>query len=289
MPANPWVEGARPKTLPAAVVPVVVGTAVAFSQGEVVWWRAVAALVVSLAVQVGTNYANDYSDGIRGTDDVRVGPLRLVASGTKAAPAVKRAAFLSFGVAAVAGLGLAWAVTWWLIPVGAACFLAGWFYTGGPRPYGYAGLGEVFVFVFFGLVATVGSAFVHNEGVTLLALGASIPVGSLATALLVVNNLRDIPTDTATGKRTLAVRLGDQDTRMLYLVLLTAVPIGAALLLAVVRPLSLVAILGMVLALPAARAVRRGARGRDLIPVLVRTGQVQLAYGLLLAAGLLVR
>lgn len=287
--ANAWVEGARPKTLPAAVVPVAVGTAVAFSQGEVVWWRAVAALVVSLAVQVGTNYANDYSDGIRGTDDVRVGPVRLVASGLKAAPAVKRAAFVSFGVGALAGLALAWAVTWWLVPVGAACFLAGWFYTGGPRPYGYAGLGEVFVFVFFGLVATVGSAYVHVEGITLLALGASIPVGALATALLVVNNLRDIPTDTASGKRTLAVRLGDQDTRMLYLVLLTAVPIGAAVLLAVVRPLALSAILGIALGIPAARAVRRGARGRDLIPVLVRTGQVQLAYGLLLAAGLLVR
>ena len=286
---NPWVEGARPKTLPAAVVPVAVGTAVAFSQGEVVWWRAAAALVVALAVQVGTNYANDYSDGIRGTDDGRVGPLRLVASGLKAAPAVKRAAFLSYGVAAVAGLVLAWAVTWWLVPVGAACFVAGWFYTGGPRPYGYAGLGEVFVFVFFGLVATTGSAFVHVEAVTLLALGASFPVGALATALLVVNNLRDIPTDTASGKRTLAVRLGDQDTRMLYLVLLTAVPIGAAILLAVVRPLAPLAILGIALGLPGARAVRQGARGRDLVPVLVRTGQVQLAYGLLLAAGLAVR
>ena len=286
---KPWVEGARPKTLPAAVVPVAVGTAVAFSQGEVVWWRAAAALVVALAVQVGTNYANDYSDGIRGTDDGRVGPLRLVASGLKAAPAVKRAAFLSYGVAAVAGLALAWAVTWWLVPVGAACFVAGWFYTGGPRPYGYAGLGEVFVFVFFGLVATTGSAFVHVEAVTLLALGASFPVGALATALLVVNNLRDIPTDTASGKRTLAVRLGDQDTRMLYLVLLTAVPIGAAILLAVVRPLAPLAILGIALGLPAARAVRQGARGRDLVPVLVRTGQVQLAYGLLLAAGLAVR
>ena len=286
---NAWVEGARPKTLPAAIVPVAVGTAVAFSQGQVVWWRAIAALVVSLAVQVGTNFANDYSDGIRGTDDVRVGPVRLVASGLKPAGAVKRAAFLSFGVAALAGLGLAAATTWWLLPVGAACFLAGWFYTGGPRPYGYAGLGEVFVFVFFGLVATTGSAFVHVEDITLLAIGASIPVGALATALLVVNNLRDIPTDTASGKRTLAVRLGDQDTRMLYLVLLTAVPIGAALLLAVVRPLALASALGIVLAAPAARAVRKGARGRDLIPVLVRTGQVQLAYGLLLAAGLSVR
>jgi 1,4-dihydroxy-2-naphthoate octaprenyltransferase len=286
---NPWVDGARPKTLPAAIVPVAVGTAVAFSQGSVLWWRAAAALVVSLAVQIGTNFANDYSDGIRGTDDVRVGPVRLVASGLKPAAAVKRAAFLSFGVAAIAGVALAAAVTWWLLPVGAACFAAGWFYTGGPRPYGYAGLGELFVFVFFGIVATTGSAYVQVESVTMLALGASIPVGALATALLVVNNLRDIPTDTASGKRTMAVRLGDQDTRLLYLVLLTAVPIGAAVLLSVVRPLVLASVLGIVLGIPAAQGVRRGARGRDLIPVLVRTGQVQLAYGLLLAAGLAVR
>jgi 1,4-dihydroxy-2-naphthoate octaprenyltransferase len=287
--ANAWVEGARLRTLPAAVVPVAVGTGVAFGQADVIWWRALAALVVALAVQVGTNYANDYSDGIRGTDDVRVGPVRLVASGLKPAPAVKRAAFLSFGVAALAGLALAAATTWWLIPLGAVCFAAGWYYTGGSRPYGYAGLGEASVFLFFGVVATVGSAFVHTEQVTLLALGASVPVGALATALLVINNLRDIPTDTAAGKRTLAVRLGDQDTRVLYLVLLTAVPIGAALLLAVVRPWSLLAVVAMVVAVPAARAVRTGARGRDLIPVLVRTGRVQLVYGAVLAVALAVR
>jgi 1,4-dihydroxy-2-naphthoate octaprenyltransferase len=283
---NVWVEGARPRTLPAAIVPVAVGTAVAISQGGVVWWRAAAALVVALAVQIGTNFANDYSDGVRGTDDVRVGPVRLVASGLKAPRTVKRAAFISFAVAAAAGLALAAAVTWWLVPVGAVCFAAGWFYTGGSRPYGYAALGEVSVFVFFGVVATVGSAFVHLEHLTLLAFGASIPVGALATALLVINNLRDIPTDTAAGKRTLAVRLGDQDTRVLYLVLLTAVPLGAAALLAVVRPLALTACLAVLLGWPAIVAVRRGDRGRDLIPVLVRTGQVQLAYGLLLAAGL---
>jgi 1,4-dihydroxy-2-naphthoate octaprenyltransferase len=286
LPTNAWLEGARPKTLPAAIVPVLVGTSVAFTQADVVWWRAVAALVVSLAIQVGTNYANDYSDGVRGTDDVRAGPLRLVASGTKPAAAVKRAAFLSFGVAAVVGLALAAAVSWWLLVVGAACFLAGWFYTGGPRPYGYAGLGEVFVFLFFGVVATVGSAYVHTGSITMLALGASIPVGALATALLVINNLRDIPTDTASGKRTLAVRLGDQDTRMLYLVLLLAVPFGAAVLLGLVRPWALVSVLGLGLGWPAVVAVRRGDRGRDLIPVLVRTGRVQLVYGVLLAAGL---
>lgn len=283
---NAWLEGARPRTLPAAVVPVAVGTSVAFSQGGVVSWRALAALVVALAVQVGTNFANDYSDGVRGTDDERVGPVRLVAAGLKPASAVKRAAFVAFAVAAAAGLTLAAAVTWWLVPLGALCFAAGWFYTGGSHPYGYAGLGEVSVFVFFGIVATVGSAYVHLEKVTLLALGASIPVGALATALLVINNLRDIPTDTAAGKRTLAVRLGDQDTRVVYLVLLTVIPLGAAVLLAVVRPLALAACVAILLALPAVTSVRRGARGRDLIPVLVRTGQVQLAYGLLLAAGL---
>jgi 1,4-dihydroxy-2-naphthoate octaprenyltransferase len=258
-------------------------------QGHVVWWRAVAALVVALAMQVGTNYANDYSDGVRGTDDDRVGPVRLVASKLKPAPAVKRAAFLSFGVAGVVGVALAVTVTLWFLVVGAACFAAGWFYTGGPRPYGYAGFGELAVFSFFGVVATVGSAYLHLERVTLLALGASVPVGALATALLVVNNLRDIPTDTAAGKRTLAVRLGDPDTRVLYLVLLLAVPAAASLLLLVVRPWAVVSLVALALAVAPAKAVRRGARGRDLVPVLVRTGQVQLAYGLLLSVGLALR
>ena len=280
-----WVAGARPRTLPAALVPVAVGTGVAASQGEVVWWRAAAALVVALAVQVGTNYANDYSDGIRGTDDRRVGPVRLVAAGLRSPAAVKRAAFLSFGVAAVAGLAVAAAVSWWLVAVGAACFAAGWFYTGGSRPYGYAALGEVAVFVFFGLVATVGSAYVHLGQVTLLGLGASVPVGALAAALLVVNNLRDIGTDTAAGKRTLAVHLGDAETRILYFVLVLAVPAAATLLITVVRPWALLALAGLATALGPAAQVRNGARGRDLIAVLVRTGQAQLVYGSLLAVG----
>ncbi len=284
-----WVEGARPRTLPAAVVPVAVGTAVAASQGQVVWWRGGAALVVAVAVQVATNYANDYSDGIRGTDDVRVGPVRLVASGLRSPVAVKRAALLSFGLAAVAGLALAAAVSWWLVLVGAACFAAGWFYTGGSRPYGYSGLGEVAVFVFFGLVATVGSAYVHLGKVTLLAIGVSVPVGALSAALLVVNNLRDISTDTAAGKRTLAVRLGDADTRILYIVLVLATPAAATVLIAIVRPWALIALVGLAAALGPAGRVRRGARGRDLIGVLVRTGQVQLLYGLLLAGGVALR
>ena len=284
---NAWVAGARPRTLPAAVVPVIVGTAVAARQGDVIWWRAAAAMVVALAIQVATNYANDYSDGIRGTDDARVGPMRLVASGLKEPVAVKRAAFVAFGVAAVFGLALAAAASWWLLLVGAASFLAGWFYTGGSRPYGYAALGEVAVFLFFGVVATVGSAFVHLEQVTLLAIGCSIPVGALATALLVVNNLRDIPTDTAAGKRTLAVRLGDDDTRLLYMVLLSVLPgVAAAILVVGLSPWFLLLVLVAPLAFVPSRVVMRGARGRDLVPVLAATGRVQLAYGVVLAAAL---
>ena len=210
---NIWVAGARPRTLPAAVVPVAVGTACAVGQvpGGLIWWRAAAALLVSLALQIGTNFANDYSDGIRGTDadDKRVGPVRLVGQGLAEPSAVKAAAFASFGVAALAGLALAIAVGPELIAVGLAAIAAGWFYTGGSRPYGYAGFGEVFVFVFFGVVATAGSAYVQTGELGGLALASSLPVGMLATALLVVNNLRDIPGDTLVGKRTLAVRLGD--------------------------------------------------------------------------------
>ena len=206
---NAWVIGARPRTLPAAVVPVAIGAACAVGAGSVVWWRVAVALVVSLALQVGVNYANDYSDGVRGTDDARVGPVRLVASGLRPAAAVKRAAFEAFGVAAVAGLALAATTSWWLLVVGVAAIAAAWFYTGGPRPYGYAGLGELFVFLFFGLVATVGTTYVAVERVTGLSVVMGAGAGCLACALLVVNNLRDIPSDTLAGKRTLAVRLGD--------------------------------------------------------------------------------
>jgi len=207
---NRWLAGARPRTLPAAVVPVVVGTAVASAEGSVVWWRAVAAMVAALAIQVGTNYANDYHDGIRGTDAQRVGPVRLVASGLASPTAVRTAAIASFAVAGGAGLALAAATTWWLLLVGAACFAAGWLYTGGPRPYGYYGFGELFVFIFFGVVATVGSAYVQLERITGLALLASVQVGLLATALLIVDNLRDVTTDTVASKRTLAVWVGDR-------------------------------------------------------------------------------
>jgi 1,4-dihydroxy-2-naphthoate octaprenyltransferase len=285
-----WFAGARPRTLPAAVVPVVVGTAVAASQGDVVWWRAVAAAVVALALQVGTNYANDFSDGVRGTDTDRVGPLRLVASGTATATSVKRAALLSFAVAGVAGLALAAAAGWVLLVVGAASMAAGWLYTGGPRPYGYHGLGEVFVFVFFGLVATVGSAYVHLEEVTALAVVAAVPVGLWSVAMLVVNNLRDRPKDAVAGKRTLAVRMGDTATRRLYVADLAA----AAAVIVVIgvgpdsirRPWALLAILASPLALAPIRVVRSGAAGPALIPVLGATGRYQLVAGALLSVGI---
>ena len=282
---NRWVAGARPRTLPASVIPVAVGTAVAQAAGEVIWWRAVAALVVSVSIQVGTNYANDYSDGKRGADTVRVGPVRLVASGLASPGAVKRAALVSFGVAALAGLALAAVAGWWLIAVGAACLAAGWLYTGGPRPYGYAGLGELFVFVFFGLVATTGSAYVQVQRVTGLAVLAAVPVGLLAVALLVVNNLRDIPGDTTVGKNTLAVRLGAPATRVLY----TATIVGAlvtALLIAVARPWALLALVAVPLAVPPIRRVLSGEAGRGLVEVLQATGRLQLVFGLLLAAGI---
>ena len=288
-----WIAGARPRTLPAAIVPVLVGTACAVRDtGEwnhgIIVWRALAALVVSLAIQIGTNYANDYSDGIRGTDAVRVGPVRLVASGLASASAVKRAAFASFAVAALAGLGLAAAAGWWLIAVGAAAFLAGWFYTGGPRPYGYAGFGELFVFVFFGLVATVGTTYVQVEKITGLSVAAAIPVGLIATALLVTNNLRDIPTDATAGKRTLAVRLGDRRTRLLYVAILVVVFAMVVAIAVVDRPWAALALIGVVVAAPPVRTVLSGASGRALIPVLGATGRTQLVMGALLAIGIAV-
>jgi 1,4-dihydroxy-2-naphthoate octaprenyltransferase len=284
-----WAAGARPRTLPAAVVPVAVGAGVAVGVdgADVVWWRLALALAVSLLLQVGVNYANDYSDGVRGTDDVRVGPMRLVASGAASASAVKRAALLCLGLAAVAGLVLAIATTWWLLVVGAAALVAAWGYTGGPKPYGYLGLGEVFVFTFFGLVATVGSTFVAIEDVPWVAWPAAVGVGCLACALLVVNNLRDIPTDTVAGKRTLAVRLGDAATRRFYVALIALAAV-CALVCAIDRPVAAVGVLMVALAVAPMRSVLGGASGRDLISVLGATGKVQLAYGLLLTVGLAV-
>ncbi|MDE0893878.1 MAG: 1,4-dihydroxy-2-naphthoate polyprenyltransferase [Acidimicrobiales bacterium] len=280
-----WILGARPRTLPAAVVPVLVGTAVAAGSG-IIWWRAAAALVVALALQVAVNYANDLSDGLRGTDGPgRVGPQRLVGSGLATPQEVRLAMLGAFGVAAMAGLSLAAAVTPWLLLVGVASVAAGWFYTGGPRPYGYLGLGEVFVFVFFGLVATVGSAYVHQQQVPAVAWLAATAVGFLACALLVVNNLRDLPGDAEAGKRTLAVRLGDRRTRLLYVALLDgALVVGS--LCALDRRWAALVLGAGILAGPAVRIVLGGAEGRDLVDVLGRTGRTQLAAGALLALGL---
>jgi 1,4-dihydroxy-2-naphthoate octaprenyltransferase len=268
--------------------------------GTVIWWRAVCALVVALAVQIGTNYANDYSDGVRGTDHARVGPLRLVGSGLVAPVVVRRAALLSFALAAVAGIALAAATTWWLVPIGAACFVAGWLYTGGPRPYGYLGLGEVFVFAFFGVVATVGSSYVQFPHLftgaagapfaarydLLVPLWASVVVGLLATALLEANNLRDITSDRASGKRTLAVRLGRRRAGWLYAGSLAGVAAGVAAV-AVVRPWALLALLAAPLCVGPVRAALGPAEGRALLPVLGGTGRLQLVVGVLLAVGIL--
>jgi 1,4-dihydroxy-2-naphthoate octaprenyltransferase len=249
-------------------------------------WRAVAALLVALAIQVATNYQNDVADGVRGTDTGRVGPTRLVASGLATPSAVKKAALVAMLVAAVAGLALAVAVTPWLLLVGAASFAAGYFYTGGPRPYGYIGLGEVFVFVFFGVVATVGSAFVQIEAVTAVAVVASIPVGLLATALLVVNNLRDIPTDGPAGKRTLAVRMGDRKTRFFYVGLIVVAFVVLPVFGALGRPLAALAFLAVLVARRPVQRVLEGAAGPALILVLGETGRLQIVFGALLAAGL---
>jgi 1,4-dihydroxy-2-naphthoate octaprenyltransferase len=320
-----WLAGARPRTLPAAVVPVVVGTAAGYLSGRLVittpqissachashcaslvgslsWLNALLALIVALGIQIGTNYVNDYADGLRGTDEVRVGPVRLVAGKLATAHQVQIAAMISFGVAGAAGLVLAARVTWWFIPLGLLCGLAGWAYTGGPRPYGYLGFGELFVFVFFGLVATAGSAyvqhapFVESFGGQLFrypfaydwgfVLWCGVPVGLLAAALLEANNLRDIETDTAAGKKTLAVRLGRKNAGLLYCFTL----MGAALSVGVLqhyRGWSLLALLALPLAFYPIRLALGDRSGRALLPMLGATARLQLAVGVLLTIGLL--
>ena len=282
------MAGARPRTLPAAIVPVAVGSGAAAGYGDFVGWRAALALVVALALQVGVNYANDYSDGIRGTDEQRVGPVRLVASGLATPRQVLGAALGSFLVAGVAGLVLAAAVSWWLIVLGAAAIGAAWFYTGGSRPYGYRALGEVSVFAFFGVGAVAGTAYVQMDRLTWLAVAASVPVGLLACALLVVNNLRDIPSDEVSGKRTLAVVLGDRRTRVLY-ASCVSVPFAVAAAMAPAAPLTLLTLLAAPLAIPPVRQVLSRVAGRGLVAVLGQTGRLQLAFGLLLTAGLIFR
>jgi 1,4-dihydroxy-2-naphthoate octaprenyltransferase len=286
--AREWLAGTRPRTLPAAVVPVLIGSGVALGYDRFSWWRALLALAVALALQVGVNYANDYSDGVRGSDERRVGPVRLVAAGLAPPRHVLLAALAFFAVAGVAGLVLAAVTSWWLLAVGAACIAAAWFYTGGPKPYGYNGLGEIFVFVCFGVVAVAGTAYVQMKEFSWLGLAASVPAGLLACALLMVNNLRDIRTDTVAGKRTLAVMLGDGRSRLAY-VLTLLVPFGVAALLAFYRPLTLITVLALPLARPPVRAVRAGASGPALIKALGQTGRLQLAFGIVFTIGLAIR
>jgi 1,4-dihydroxy-2-naphthoate octaprenyltransferase len=282
-----WIAGARPRTLPAAVAPVLAGTAIALWEHEAVWWKALLALAVSLLLQIGVNYANDYSDGIRGTDDARVGPLRLVGSGVASARSVKLAAFASLGAAGLVGLVLAATTAWWLVGVGLVSIFAAWFYTGGKRPYGYMGLGEVMVFVFFGLVAVLGTTYVQTEEFELPALYAAIGIGAFACAILVANNLRDIPTDTISGKHTLAVALGEERTRYLYGLLLDAAVVA---LIGVALTTTWWALLGLIAAPPALRAndivLSKKATGPRLVPVLQLTGLAELLYASGLFAGM---
>ncbi|MGH3390776.1 MAG: 1,4-dihydroxy-2-naphthoate polyprenyltransferase [Actinomadura sp.] len=282
-----WISASRPRTLPASLVPVIVGTGVAFGADGAVWWRAALAAFVALALQVGVNYANDYSDGVRGTDEGRVGPLRLVGSGAAPGRQVLVAASGCFLAAAVAGLVLAAVTSWWLLLVGAASIVAAWFYTGGTRPYGYRALGELSVFVFFGLVAVVGTVYVQVEAVPWEAWTAAVPVGLLACGLLVANNLRDIPTDELAGKRTLAVVLGDGRSRLLYAAC-TALPFTIVLVFAAAaaQPWALLALPAAPLSIPPTRRVLSGAKGPELIAVLGETGRLQIAFGVLLAVGL---
>jgi 1,4-dihydroxy-2-naphthoate octaprenyltransferase len=319
-----WVAGARPRTLPAAVVPVVVGTAAGYvasahlvihvnalgrshsTQGHSFnAINAILALVVALGLQIGTNYVNDYADGVRGTDEVRVGPVRLVAGKLATVRQVKQAALTAFGVSGIAGLILALRVSWWFIPIGALCGLAGWAYTGGSHPYGYLGLGEVLVFVFFGLVATAGSAYVQhvpfgistgslsNISVGLIrdfpwafALWVGVPIGLLAAALLQANNLRDVVTDKETGKKTVAVRLGRFRAGYLYVGTLVAAAASIGVLQHY-RGWSLIALAAIPLAIPPVRLALSDRNGRELLPMLAATARLQLAVGVLLTVGLL--
>ena len=278
---NIWIQGARPRTLPAAIAPVIVATVLAGREWKPV--QALLALIVSLALQIAVNYSNDYSDGIRGTDDDRVGPVRLVASGLASAQSVKRAAQLSFLIACIAGLVLASLSAWWVILIGIASVLAAWGYTGGHTPYGYRGFGELSVFTFFGVVATVGTYYVQTLEITGAAFAASIPMGALSCALLAINNIRDIPGDEVVGKKTLAVKLGDKNARRFFVALLITAyifPIFTG------HTLALLTLATAPAAYAIAREVLAGAKGADLIPLLGRTGQLQLHFGLTFALAL---
>ncbi|KUH64409.1 1,4-dihydroxy-2-naphthoate octaprenyltransferase [Mycolicibacterium novocastrense] len=280
-----WVEGARPRTLPNAIAPVIAGTGAAAWLQAACWWKALLALVVAVAMIVGVNYANDYSDGIRGTDDVRAGPLRLVGSKVASPRAVLTAAVVSLVVAAVAGVVLAAVSAPWLIAVGAVCIAGAWLYTGGSKPYGYLGFGEVAVFVFFGLVAVLGTQYTQALRIDWVGVAVAAAMGCMSSAVLVANNLRDIPTDKESGKITLAVRLGDARTRLLYQALLV-VAFALTLVLMLATPWAAVGLVALPLAVRAAAPVRRGRGGKDLIPVLRDTGLTMLVWAVAVALAL---
>ncbi|OBG14740.1 1,4-dihydroxy-2-naphthoate polyprenyltransferase [Mycolicibacterium celeriflavum] len=283
-----WVEGARPRTLPNAIAPVIAGTGAAAWLHAACWWKALLALAVAVALIIGVNYANDYSDGIRGTDDVRAGPLRLVGSKVATPRAVLTAAVVSLTLAAVAGLVLAAVSAPWLIAVGAVCIAGAWLYTGGKRPYGYFGLGEVAVFVFFGLVAVLGTQYTQALRIDWVGAAIAVAMGAMSSAVLVANNLRDIPTDKESGKITLAVRLGDARTRLLYQGLL-AVAFALTLVLMFATPWAAVGLIALPLAVRAARPVRKRLGGNDLIPVLRDTGLTMLVWAVAVAIALAIR
>ncbi len=289
MPENKWIAGARPKTLPAAIAPVLVGTALRHTDHvHINMINAILALLVSLALQVGVNYSNDYSDGVRGTDAVRVGPIRLVGSGLATPEAVKRAAILTFSFAAVIGLILSARTSWWLVGVGAISILAAWYYTGGKNPYGYKGFGEVSVFMFFGIVATVGSYLVQSEKISWQSLLVAIPVGSLACAILAINNLRDLPKDATVGKRTLAVRLGDHNARIAFIGLLMNAHI-VCLICITITPWAVATLLLLPTTAVISRSIWDGAKGADLIPLLGKVGRLHLILSTTLAMALLAK
>jgi 1,4-dihydroxy-2-naphthoate octaprenyltransferase len=278
---NKWVLGARPRTLPAAIAPVVVATALVGSDFN--WFRATLALMVAVWLQIGVNFANDYSDGIKGTDDDRIGPIRLVASGVATAKSVKAAAYISFAIASVAGTWLAYLTSPLLIPIGVISIAAAWGYTGGKNPYGYKGFGEISVFLFFGVVATMGTYYVQTEQITLLSFIISIPMGALSCAILTINNLRDRPKDELAGKLTVAVRIGDRKARYMYVSFLIACH---SAVIATLIPTTLLTLLVLPLSISISKQVLSGISGKELIPVLGRTGKLQMIFAILLAVGL---
>ncbi len=278
---NKWVLGARPRTLPAAIAPVVVASALV--GGDFNWFRAALALKVAVWLQIGVNFANDYSDGVKGTDEDRVGPIRLVGSGLATARSVKSAAFISFGIASIAGAWLAFLTSPLLIVIGVFSIAAAWGYTGGKNPYGYRGLGELSVFLFFGVIATMGTYYAQTEKITLLSFIVSIPMGALSCAILAINNLRDRPKDELVGKLTVAVRIGDRKARVMYVALLALAHIAA---IATLIPTTLLTLLALPITLSISRQVLSGVSGKELIPVLGKTAKLQMVFSILLAIGL---